>query len=122
MQVNEQVTKISQLRTVKTWQQQLADSCPEEDYQQFLKQLNKVNDMATVMINIASKDVPDSVRVTGMADFILTIQDNDVILNVDGNTKFERIQDCYWNSLAYCKSFKVTSEDLGIAFLMETKR
>ena len=107
---------------MQPWVKQLADSCPEEDYQQLLKQLDKVDNMTTVMINIAKKDVPDSVRVTGKADFILTIQGNDVILNVDGNTKFERIQDCYWNALVYCKSFKVTSEDLGIAFLIEAKR
>lgn len=77
--------------------------------------------MAVVMINIAKKDVPDSVRVTGKAHFALIVTDNDVILNVDGDTMFERIQECYWQSLPYCKSFKATSEDLGIAFLMETK-
>jgi len=78
--------------------------------------------MNTVMINIAAKDVPDSVRLTGKAHMVTVIKDKDVILNVDGGVIFSRIQEAFWHTLPYCKSFKVTSEDLGVAFLVETAR
>jgi len=75
-----------------------------------------------IRINIANKDIPDSERLTGKAHMVTLIKDQDVTLNVDQNTKFTRIEEAYWQMLPYCKSFRVTSENLGMAFMFEVAK
>ena len=71
-----------------------------------------------ITINTAKKDLEGSVRVTGKAQMISVIKGNDITVNMDKDS-WHKLEDIYWQMLAFVKTIRFTSEDLGNAWLVE---
>ena len=79
--------------------------------------------MAVIMINISGKEVADSVpSPKTKRELYALVKGHDVILQVGSDTKFDRILNAFWQTLAYASSFRVSHEDLGGLFEIVSER